>query len=104
MDWQGPREIKPATSANSGSVAHGEFHLSEVDDTSILRAGLSTPLSLSSRLVTDPSAHAPAQRAGAQRLCAVAQSGRARQSHRIHSMKAGRFSRYFRFVAPEICM
>jgi hypothetical protein len=46
--------------------------LSEVDDTSILRTGLSTPLSLSSRLVTDPSAHAPAQRAGAQRLCALA--------------------------------
>src|ERR1700722_2652860 len=47
--------------------------LSEVDDPSILRAGLSTPLSPSSRLVTDPSAHAPAQRAEAQRLCALAQ-------------------------------
>ena len=46
--------------------------LSEVDDASILRAGLSTPLSPSSRLVTDPSAHAPAQRAEAQRLFALA--------------------------------
>jgi hypothetical protein len=45
--------------------------LSEVDDTSILRTGLSTPLSLSSRLATGLSAHAPAQRAGAQRLCAL---------------------------------
>src|SRR5580704_11338727 len=47
--------------------------LSEVDDTSILRTGLSTPLSLS-RLAIAPSAHAPAQRAGAQRLCALARS------------------------------
>jgi hypothetical protein len=49
--------------------------LSEVDDTLILRTVLSTPLSLSSRLATGLSAHAPAQRAGAQRLCAMTQSG-----------------------------
>jgi hypothetical protein len=44
--------------------------LSEVDDASILRTGLSTPLLLS-RLATDLSVHAPAQSAGAQRLCAL---------------------------------
>jgi hypothetical protein len=57
--------------------------LSEVDDTSILRAALSTPPSLSSRLVTDPSTYAPAQRAGAQRLCALARLG-------IHGHRPGR--------------
>src|ERR1700757_135985 len=46
--------------------------LSEVDDTSILRPGLPTPLCLSSQLATGLSPLAPAQRAGAQRLCALA--------------------------------
>ena len=50
----------------------GSSILSEVDDTSILKTGLSTPLSLSSQLATGLSALAPAQRAGAQRLCAMA--------------------------------
>src|SRR5215472_3847056 len=46
--------------------------LSEVDDTSILRTGLPTPLCPSSQLATGLSPLAPAQRAGAQRLCAMA--------------------------------
>jgi hypothetical protein len=48
---------------------------SEVNDTSILRTGFSIPLSLSSQLSTGLSAPAPAQRAGAQRLCALALLG-----------------------------
>src|SRR5437879_4004633 len=53
----------------------GSSILSEVDDTSILRTGLSTRYCRSSRLATDLSALAPAQRAGAQRLCALARTG-----------------------------
>src|ERR1700739_2541689 len=51
--------------------------LSEVDDTSILRPGLPTPLCLSSQMATGLSPLAPAQRAGAQRLCALALTGAA---------------------------
>jgi hypothetical protein len=47
--------------------------LTEVDDTSILRTELSTPLSLPSQPANSLSALAPAKRAGAQRLCALAQ-------------------------------
>ena len=50
---------------DSFSVAHGEFHLSEVDDTSILRTGLPTPLCLSSQLATGLSPLAP--RSGLER-------------------------------------
>src|ERR1700756_4500523 len=50
------------------------------------RVDLATPLSLSSRPATGLSALAPAQRAGAQRLCAVTQNGHppshAKPSHR----------------------
>src|SRR6516165_6411748 len=46
--------------------------LSEVDNTSDSQDGLSTRLLLSSQLATNLSALAPAKRAGAQRLCAVA--------------------------------
>src|SRR5882724_6342588 len=48
--------------------------LSEVDDTSILRTGLPSPLWPSSQLATGLSPLAPAQLAGAQRLCAMAPS------------------------------
>src|ERR1700741_3035685 len=51
--------------------------LSEVDDTSILRTGLPSPLWPSSQLATGLSSLAPAQRAGAQRLCALAPSATA---------------------------
>src|SRR6516164_5025514 len=46
--------------------------LSEVDNTSDSQDGLSTRLLLSSQLATNLSALAPAKRAGAQRLCALA--------------------------------
>src|SRR6516164_4896894 len=49
--------------------------LSEVDNTSDSQDGLSTRLLLSSQLATNLSALAPAKRAGAQRLCALAQPG-----------------------------
>src|SRR6516162_8076867 len=49
--------------------------LSEVDNTSDSQDGLSTRLLLSSQLATNLSALAPAKRAGAQRLCALALSG-----------------------------
>jgi hypothetical protein len=59
--------------------------------TSILRTGLSIVPLLFSRLVTGPSAHGPAQRAGAQRLRALAL---------FHSFGAGQSTaalpRYFR--------
>src|ERR1700745_252110 len=55
----------------------GSSILSEVDDTSILRPGLPTPLCLSSQMATGLSPLAPAQRAGAQRLCALALTGAA---------------------------
>ena len=45
------------------------------DSTLVDRVDLATPLSLSSQPATCLSALAPAQRAGAQRLCAMAQSG-----------------------------
>jgi hypothetical protein len=50
--------------------------MSEVDDTSILRTGLPSSLQLPSQLVTDPSLRHLAQRAGAQRLRAMALSWR----------------------------
>jgi|SRR5215472_10278652 len=50
---------------DSVSFAHGGSILSEVDDTSILRTGLSAPLSLPSQLVTGPSPHPP--RSGLER-------------------------------------
>src|SRR6516162_4856564 len=54
--------------------------LSEVDNTSDSQDGLSTRLLLSSQLATNLSALAPAKRAGAQRLCALALPCRARPS------------------------
>src|SRR5258708_25718052 len=50
----------------------GSSILSEVDNTLDLRMGLSNPPALSCQLASALSALAPAQRAGAQRLCAVA--------------------------------
>src|SRR6267142_2967170 len=47
------------------------------------RVDFATPLSLSSRLATGLSALAPAQRAGAQRLCAVALPGSVRDRCRL---------------------
>src|SRR5215472_7436894 len=55
----------PTQRTNSFSVAHGEFHLSEVDDTSILRTGLPWPLWPSSQLATGLSPLAP--RSGLER-------------------------------------
>src|SRR5208337_505654 len=65
----------------------GRSFLSEVERPSILRTGLPVAPSLFYRLATRLSAHAPAQRAGAQRLRALAQHPR---------------SAYFSF-APETC-
>src|SRR5271169_6293350 len=47
-------------------------HALRANSTLVDRVDLATPLSLSSRLATGLSAPAPAQRAGAQRLCALA--------------------------------
>jgi hypothetical protein len=57
-------------------IMRSSSFLSEFRDTSILRTRLPAAPSLSCRLVTGLAAHAPAQRAGAQRLCAVAQGCR----------------------------
>src|SRR5262249_42144235 len=65
--------------------------LSEVDDTSILRTGLPIAPPLFSWLITGLSAHAPAQRAGAQRLRALAQLGRLRALPKV-----GRYLSYVR--------
>src|SRR5208283_847453 len=54
----------------------GRSFLSEVERPSILRTGLPVAPSLIYRLATGLSAPAPAQRAGAQRLRALAQSFR----------------------------
>ncbi len=54
----------------------GRSFLSEVERPSILRTGLPVAPSLSYRLVTGLSVHAPAQRAGAQRLRALAHPAR----------------------------
>src|SRR3984893_1636045 len=50
----------------------GSSILSEVDNTLDLRMGLSNPPALSCQLASALSVLAPAQRAGAQRLCALA--------------------------------
>jgi hypothetical protein len=47
-------------------------HVLHANSTLVDRVDLATPLSLSSQLATGPSVLAPAQRAGAQRLCAFA--------------------------------
>jgi hypothetical protein len=54
----------------------GRSFLSEVERPSILRTGLPVAPSLSYRLATGLSAHAPAQRAGAQRLRALPHANR----------------------------
>ena len=61
---------------DSGSVAHGRSILSEIDETSISGRGSQTR-QLFSQLASGLSALAPAQRAGAQRLCALAPNGHA---------------------------
>src|SRR6202042_3349279 len=94
----------PTQRTDSGSVAHGEPILSEVDDTSILRTRLSTPLSPSPRLATAPAAQAPAQRAGAQRLCALARLGSppCRASGLLSGAKRSRSSRSDRMTGPVV--
>src|SRR5207244_9925173 len=52
------------------------------------RVDVATPLSLSSRSVTSLSALAPAQRAGAQRLCALAHRDLASRIHVRNAPKA----------------
>src|SRR5258705_5848817 len=66
----------------------GNSVLSEVDDTSILRTGLSTCYWRTSQLATGLSALAPAQRAGAQRLCALAHRDLASRIHVRNAPKA----------------
>src|SRR5260370_24658897 len=58
----------------------GSSILSEVDNTLDLRMGLSNPPALSCQLASGLSALAPAQRAGAQRLCAL--------THRVGSPRS----------------
>ena len=54
------------------------------------RVDFATPLSLPSRSVTGLSALAPAQRAGAQRLCALALPGSVRDRRRLPVMRVQR--------------
>jgi len=54
------------------------------------RVDFATPLSLSSRSVTSLSALAPAQRAGAQRLCALAHRDLASKIHVRNAPESGR--------------
>ena len=53
------------------------------------RVDVATPLSLSSRSVTSLSALAPAQRAGAQRLCALAHRDLASRIHVRNAAESG---------------
>src|SRR6516165_8413703 len=78
--------------------------LSEVDNTSDSQDGLSTRLLLSSQLATNLSALAPAKRAGAQRLCALALLYRPRPTAGTAAIGATTdlkcSSRDFPFVTP----
>src|SRR5208282_4745052 len=69
----------------------GRSFLSEVERPSILRTGLPVAPSLIYRLATGLSAPAPAQRAGAQRLRALAHSSRTRtDQERQQRVESGR--------------
>jgi hypothetical protein len=64
--------VPPMVGAGRMRIRAERDHVLHANSTLVDRVDLATPLSLSSQPATGPSVLAPAQRAGAQRLCALA--------------------------------